>query len=296
MDAGTYEVVVDYSGMQARVNMNSWLDDDDLLLLPELLSFSCPIFNPSSSFWLYLITPTCSAQECIMRLPPECSLPFFLGLQDVYLDDTPSWYTFGNPDSPSIIALCFQTTSSEVQVVEAVQQLGAWADSAVTWLPPAIVNVSRIVCSTTSLLSRYSDSNDPVWHVSPEEVSPQVLVSHAVTPRHQGTEAMPATVHALLSDTQSFNVHSRFPQLTRIHIERRVTPLPTADSRHLTTGDCVIYLSSTLDQLVTTTVREVQDNRVLLDNNETPEFLAKYDCVKHECVSELQPLSSFMFG
>lgn len=293
MDAGTYEVVVDYTGMQARVNVNSFLDDDELLL-PELLSFSCPIFSTPSSFCLYLITPVQSPQDYIMRLPPECSLPFFMGLQDVCLDETPLWYTFGNPDAPSIIALSFQTSSSEAQVTEAVQRLAAWADTVVSWLPPSTLNLARIVCSTTPLLSRYSESNDPVWNISPDVLSAQVLVSHAVTVRGRDADIVPCSVHALLSDTQSHGALSRFPQLVRTHVEKRVTPLPSADPRFLTAGDCVIYLSHSRDQLVTTTVREVRDNMVVLENNETPEFLAKYDCVKHECVTELQPLSSFI--
>lgn len=297
MDAGTYEVVVDYTGMQARVNVNSLLEDEELLLLPELLSFSCPIFSTPSSFWLYFITPVQSPQEYIMRLPPECSLPFFLGLQDVYLEDTPVWYTFGNPDAPSIIALSFQTTSSEAQVTEAVQRVATWADTVVTWLPPSTLNLARIVCSTAPLLSRYSESNDPVWSISPDVVSAQVLLSHGVSAGGRGVaDSVPSEVHSLLSDTHSYSALSRLPELVRTHIEKRVTPLPSADPRCLTTGDCVIYLSPTRDQLVTTTVREVRDNLVLLENNETPEFLAKYDCVKHECVTELQPLSSFMFG
>jgi hypothetical protein len=316
MQSSEVEVVVDYSGLQPRVNVTDMFGDD-LSDFPELLSYNFPLFSSPSSFWLYFITPPSSPQEYVMRLPPFCSEFQLLGLEEVSyspLNDVPSWYTYGDASAPSVVAISFSTVSGEAAVVTALQGLATWADTAVTYLPAATINVARIVCSTTNILSTFSDTNEPCWLVDLDAPSLSIVYNHVVQPGRREAGVLPPSVMELLSDTNAHALFSRFNHLTRTHVEKRVTPLAETiasppldpaplfteapppsrvDATGLTTGDWVIYLAPSGDSFVTSQVREVRGSSLLLQNDDTPEFVAKFDHVNHDFITELKPVASF---
>jgi hypothetical protein len=316
MSGTQFEVVVDYSGMQPHVNVNSLLTDVELDAFPELLSYPIPIFTSPSLYYLYLLTPPNSPQEYVVRLPRTCSEVQFFDFEDVSFvtdGDVPTWYTYGDAAAPSVIVIPFFTTTRDADIVSGIQTyLASWADTLCSYLPASAVNVHRVLCTTTNILAVYADSNLPQWHVdlSATASSPCVLLDHTVHPMLDicsGT--MPQLVCELLSDTHSFALLSRWPQIARVHSEVCVSRLPvTPDgsacvsgavpvppvSPHLSVGDWVIYLSPLGDSLRTSQVRHVDSHGVTLENDDAPTHIAKIDPVCHDLLTDLQPVASFL--
>lgn len=297
--AGLYEVSVDYSALQPRVNLSVFDDvEADMLLLESM-------FPPPSqpNYYLYLVTPPGQPVEYVMRLPYFLSETCFLKLSHFSFTATPTWYTFHSMQS--VLCITFSTSTPEADIVLQLQDLVRWVEECESWavtyremLPPTVApNISRIVCHPHSICLLDHDKEAPVWLPS----QPGALLDHTITlvPPSPDT-VMPEWVKHLCGSVDAYSMHARFPSLTRYHVElRHPTPLPPQGPPSLSVGDWVIYLMADKpDELVCAEVKEIRVTApysLVLDTRDAPTYVAKFDPTHHCLLSELQSVSSFSF-